>query len=78
MELQKNKMEKQTITANWSIELNVCCPHCGIWFDIFGHWREQEMWSCIQVGESKKLGVDRFEITCPGCEKEFTINEVMH
>ncbi len=63
--------------ANWSIELNVDCPHCKHWFDVFNDYGEQEMWSSAQVGESKAIG-DSFEVTCPECKKEFIINEVMH
>ena len=50
-------------TSYWQ-EDNPRCPHCGETYDV----HDNEDWGLY---DSQK---DEHEISCPNCEKEFTVN----
>lgn len=63
--------------AQWTVNLHTTCPYCSNWFDIFDDWYYQEMWTEVEVGQTKEL-TGGFEITCPECKKEFEISDTEH
>jgi len=57
----------KTAMANWSISLDVDCPHCNHYFDIMYNdaWT-QGGYEGIKTAQRKDLDL---EIICPKCEK---------
>lgn len=57
---------KERVVAQWSISLDVECPHCWQTFDIIKH--DYEFWQGFREPLSPATA---YEATCPKCLKEF-------
>jgi rubredoxin len=73
----------ENVQANLSIELNVSCPHCGHYFDLFeldngrlnddGYLMKSACPNGYWVDEHEKF---KEEVKCPECKKDFEVQGI--
>jgi len=56
----------EKLYADWSISLDVECPHCKTDIDLIEHAGE-----CLESVDPLAQDAE-IEVTCPKCDKEFT------
>ena len=59
--------------AQWTLELNVDCPHCGEWVDLLEY---ADFWdgASFQPYEHGTDATTEVEVTCPECGECFVCN----
>jgi len=58
--------------ATRRVQLDVECPECGEWQDIFVQCAEQEYPS--NIGETRDFREEQFIVECHKCKNQFYIN----
>lgn len=62
------------IQANWRIQCNVECPYCERYIDLYNEVQDSFEW-LPAPGNSEDIEV---AITCPECNRDFSIQRVEH
>lgn len=66
----EKKIQEQ-VTATWTVEINVSCPNCNDYFDIYNDVDSEDK---PQPGEH----VDFWnrQVQCPTCRESFTVDHL--
>lgn len=79
-EMRNIEDECNCVTAEWSIELWITCPHCGHYFDYFDtddcrsggyeNFDTEGIWCTNSFDKNMAIHID-----CPECEKPFVVDK---
>jgi len=78
MEIKKVQSEgaEDVDDAYWSVELNVTCPYCKNYQDVFGQYQEESHYESVDVCGSGEFS--DFQVECDKCGKYFDVKSVQY
>ncbi len=67
--------ELKLVTAQWSVELVVDCPHCDNYMDLIPQWRKKEY--PFDIEPHTRAELEDIIFTCDKCNQEFELEEAI-